>query len=67
MTRTVKVVIVGGNRHARLLAQAVIAASLPVSIVPPENPLKATHRNDATGSRRRAQWKDETNKRGRSR
>lgn len=67
MTHPVKVVIVGGGRHTRLLAQAVIAASLPVSIVPPENPLKATHRIYATGNRKRAQWKDETNRRGRSR
>lgn len=78
MTRPQRVVVIGGGRHTRLLAQAVLAAGVPVVAVdahreiqgprhelPPEREPKPSPWD--TGSRRRAQWKDETNKCGRSR
>lgn len=78
MTRPQRVVVIGGGRHARLVAQALLAASVPVvtadasrevrglkhALTPGPEPKPSPW---DTGSRRRAQWKDETNKRGRNR
>lgn len=78
MTRPQRAVVIGGGRHARLLVQAVLAAGVPVVAVDAHREVQRLRQELTpdpetmpyqwdTGSRRRAQWKDETNKRGRSR
>ena len=72
MTRPIKVAVIGGGRSAMLLAQAVLAAGVPVVLVEDRRIAQAQIHGLKpspwdTGSRTRAQWKDETNKRGRNR
>ena len=78
MTRPIKVAVIGGGRSARLLAQAVLAAGVQVVSVDERRMAQAQMHGLKlpsepkpspwdTGSRTRAQWKDETNKRGRNR
>lgn len=77
MTRPIKVAVIGGGRSAGLLVQAVLAAGVAVLSVEERRIAKAQHGlkrpsepNPSpwdTGSRTRAQWKDETQKRGRNR
>lgn len=65
MTRSIKVAVIGGGRRARLLAQAVLAVSGQVVAVAAK-PEPRAYGWDAS-TRKRAQWKDETNRRGRNR
>ena len=72
MTRSIKVAVIGGGRSARLLAQAVLATCLPVVSIEERRIAQAQIHGLKpspwdTGNRKRAQWKDETNKRGRNR
>lgn len=63
--RPIKVAVIGGGRHARLLAQAVLAVGGQVAAVA-ATPEPRAYGWDAR-NRKRAQWKDETSKRGRNR
>lgn len=76
--RPPRILVIGTGQKAALIAKAVLAAGVPVVAVDahrevqglkhkltPEPETRPYQWN--TGSRKRAQWKDETNKRGRSR
>lgn len=76
--RTHQIVVIGTGQRAALIARAVLAAGVPVVAVDASREVRGlkhalTPEREPnptpwdTGSRRRAQWKDETNKRGRSR
>lgn len=73
-----RIVVIGTGQRAALITRAVLAAGVPVVAVDASREVRGLKHALTpgpepkpspwdTGSRRRAQWKDETNKRGRNR